>query len=78
MSFGRQSSGCMILHGLICYGSKQKKAGWNLSIKAAESMQITRYKKGGFYSFHKDGQMQIIYQLMISQVILLCMGTLER
>ena len=33
-----------------------KKAGWNLNIKAAESMQITRYKKGGFYSFHKDGQ----------------------
>ena len=32
-----------------------KKAGWNLSIKAAESMQITRYKKGGFYSFHTDG-----------------------
>ena len=32
-----------------------KKAGWNLSIKAAESMQITRYKKGGFYAFHKDG-----------------------
>ena len=33
-----------------------KKAGWNLNIKAAESMQITRYKKDGFYSFHKDGQ----------------------
>ena len=33
-----------------------KAAGWNLSIKAAESMQITRYKKGGFYEFHKDGQ----------------------
>ena len=32
-----------------------KNAGWNLSIKAAESMQITRYKKGGFYEFHKDG-----------------------
>ena len=32
-----------------------KKAGWNLNIKAAESMQITRYKKGGFYSFHRDG-----------------------
>jgi len=33
-----------------------KKAGWNLNIKAAESMQLTRYRKGGFYSFHKDGQ----------------------
>ena len=33
-----------------------KNAGWNLNIKAAESMQITRYKKGGFYYFHKDGK----------------------
>ena len=33
-----------------------KKAGWNLNMKAAESMQITRYKKGGFYNFHRDGQ----------------------
>ena len=33
-----------------------KKAGWNFNMKAAESMQITRYKKGGFYAFHKDGQ----------------------
>ena len=33
-----------------------KHAGWNLNIKAVESMQITRYKKGGFYAFHKDGQ----------------------
>ena len=33
-----------------------KKAGWNLSIKAAESMQVTRYRKGGFYGFHRDGQ----------------------
>ena len=32
-----------------------KQAGWNLDIKAAESMQLTRYRKGGFYSFHKDG-----------------------
>ena len=32
-----------------------RNAGWNLAIKAAESMQLTRYKKGGFYSFHKDG-----------------------
>ena len=33
-----------------------KKSGWNLDIRAAESMQITRYRKGGFYNFHKDGQ----------------------
>ena len=32
-----------------------RNAGWNLDIKAAESMQLTRYKKGGFYKFHKDG-----------------------
>ena len=30
-------------------------AGWRYHIKAAESCQITRYKKGGFYSFHRDG-----------------------
>ena len=36
--------------------SANKAAGWNLSIKAAESMQITRYKKGGFYAFHRDGR----------------------
>ena len=32
-----------------------KRSGWNLDIKAAESMQITRYRKGGFYNFHRDG-----------------------
>ena len=32
-----------------------KEAGWRYEIKAAESCQITRYKKGGFYSFHRDG-----------------------
>ena len=32
-----------------------KAAGWNYHIKAAESMQITRYRKGGFYNFHRDG-----------------------
>ena len=32
-----------------------EEAGWGYHIKAAESMQITRYRKGGFYSFHKDG-----------------------
>ena len=31
------------------------EAGWRYQIKAAESAQITRYKKGGFYSFHTDG-----------------------
>ena len=32
-----------------------RNAGWNLAIKAAETMQLTRYKKGEFYNFHKDG-----------------------
>ena len=31
------------------------EAGWHYDIKSAESSQVTRYKKGGFYSFHKDG-----------------------
>ena len=31
------------------------EAGWRYNIKAAESCQITRYKKGGFYNFHRDG-----------------------
>ena len=33
-----------------------ERAGWEYDIKGAESMQITRYKKGGFYRFHKDGK----------------------
>ena len=32
-----------------------EESGWKYDIKAAESCQITRYKKGGFYNFHKDG-----------------------
>ena len=32
-----------------------KNSGWEIDITAAEDMQITRYKKKGFYSFHKDG-----------------------
>ena len=32
-----------------------KGAGWKYDIIAAEDMQITRYKKGGFYRFHRDG-----------------------
>ena len=33
-----------------------QEAGWKYDIRAAESMQITRYKKGGYYSFHVDGR----------------------
>jgi PKHD-type hydroxylase len=32
-----------------------ENAGWKYNIVAAESCQITRYTKGGFYSWHKDG-----------------------
>jgi len=32
------------------------QAGWKYHIKAAESNQITRYKKGGFYNLHSDGR----------------------
>ena len=32
------------------------EAGWRYDIKACESCQITRYKKGGFYSWHNDGK----------------------
>ena len=31
-------------------------AGWKYDIRGAEGMQITRYKKGGFYGFHRDGK----------------------
>ena len=33
-----------------------EQAGWKYDIRGAEPMQITRYKKGGFYYFHKDGR----------------------
>ena len=32
-----------------------ENAGWLYDITSAESAQITRYKKGGFYNFHRDG-----------------------
>ena len=31
------------------------EAGWRYQIKAGETCQIKRYKKGGFYNFHRDG-----------------------
>jgi len=33
-----------------------KRSGWKYDIAGAEDMQITRYKEGGFYHFHKDGR----------------------
>jgi PKHD-type hydroxylase len=32
-----------------------KNAGWKYDITAAESCQITRYTKNGFYTWHQDG-----------------------
>jgi len=54
-----------------------KKAGWNLNIKAAESMQITRYKKGGFYNFHRDGNADHL-SVYDNPGNSFCMDTLER
>ena len=31
-------------------------SGWRYNIKYAESMQITKYEKSGFYTFHRDGK----------------------
>ena len=33
-----------------------ERAGWKYDIRGAEDMQITRYKKGEFYYFHRDGK----------------------
>ena len=33
-----------------------ERAGWKYDIRTSGNMQITRYKKGGFYNFHKDGR----------------------
>ena len=33
-----------------------EQAGWNYDIRAVESIQITRYKEGNFYHFHRDGR----------------------
>ena len=33
-----------------------EEAGWKYDITNVEVMQITRYQKGGFYYFHRDGK----------------------
>jgi PKHD-type hydroxylase len=33
-----------------------KASGWRYDIKYAESMQIAKYEKDGYYNFHKDGK----------------------
>tara|TARA_Y100001951_G_scaffold87509_1_gene78581 strand:- start:57 stop:689 length:633 start_codon:yes stop_codon:yes gene_type:complete len=32
-----------------------KNTGWNFDIRSSETPQLTRYKKGAFYSWHPDG-----------------------
>ena len=36
-------------------GLANQQAGWKYDIVAAESCQVTRYIKDGFYTWHKDG-----------------------
>lgn len=35
--------------------SANENSGWNVDVDAAESMQLTKYRKKGFYGYHKDG-----------------------
>ena len=35
--------------------SANEQGGWNFEVDAAESVQITRYKISGFYTWHSDG-----------------------
>lgn len=32
-----------------------QESGWRYDVSSAEGMQITRYREGGFYAFHRDG-----------------------
>ena len=41
---------------LPALASANEKAGWKYDISAVEALQLTRYKKGGFYTWHNDGQ----------------------
>ena len=36
--------------------SANEKAGWKYNIIGVEALQLTRYRKGGFYSWHVDGK----------------------
>ena len=42
-----------LIWGYMCEANEN--AGWKYNIVAAESCQITRYTKGGFYSWHREG-----------------------
>lgn len=35
--------------------SANQNSGWNVDVDASEGMQLTKYKKKGFYGYHKDG-----------------------
>ena len=53
-----------------------EQAGWKYDIRAAEEMQITRYKKGGFTIFIKMVR-EITYRHMMNQIMNLSMVMLE-
>jgi len=36
--------------------SANESAGWKYDIIGIEALQLTRYKKGGFYTWHSDGK----------------------
>ena len=35
--------------------SANENSCWNIDVDAAENMQLTKYRKKGFYEYHKDG-----------------------
>jgi len=35
--------------------SANQNSGWNVDINSVEDMQLTKYRKKGFYGYHKDG-----------------------
>jgi PKHD-type hydroxylase len=36
--------------------SANNQSGWKYDIQSMESMQLTKYNKGGYYGWHKDGK----------------------
>ena len=46
-----------------------KSSGWNIDVDAAEFMQLTKYRKKGFYGYHKDGGGFDVYDLPDSPLL---------
>lgn len=38
-----------------------ENSGWNIDVDGAEDMQLTKYRKKGFYGYHKDGDGFVTY-----------------